>query len=269
MTKIYLPHKVPLKDVYKKVKHLAIVAHADDIELSAPQFIVNGLGGFFGIVMGDNKGGPIRPEYKKLSSDKIQKIREKEQERAAGIGKYNGVAFLRLASRDIKSISKKDKVVNMIYDLIKDMPFKSVCTHSLFDNHPTHVAVAQRVVLALKKLPLSKRPKAFYGMEVWGSLEWLPKKYRVVFDVSSSIVLIKKLLSVYKSQSYKGHRYDQALLTRLKANALFSETHGFSEKSALIYGMTLLPLLEKRGLSFEKYLQGIIKDFLKEKKNNL
>ena len=269
MIKVYVPSKQPLKEVYAKSKHLAIVAHADDIEMLALRPITQRSQGFFGIVMGDNKGRPLKPEYKKVSLSKVQNIRESEQEKVARLAKYRGVAFLRLKSKDIKNVRKKEQVVKAIYELIKDMPLKEVYTHSLFDNHPTHVAVAEITIAALKKLPLANRPKAVYGMEVWGSLEWLPDRYKVAFDVSGSVAFIKKLLSFYKSQSYKGHRYDEALLARLKANAMFGKTHNFSTKKALVYGLDLLALLKKGSPSCKKYIEGIIEEFLKEKKNNL
>ncbi len=269
MIKIYIPDKQPLGAVYKRNKHLAIVAHADDIEILALKPIAQKPGGFFGIVVGDNKGAPIKPDYKNLSPDKIQGIREKEQELAARAGRYSGVAFLRISSRDIKNFQKKREVVDKIFNLIKQMSIETIYTHSLFDNHPTHVAVTQAVISSIKKLPLNKRPKAIYGMEVWGSLEWLPEKYKAAFDVSSSVDLIKKLLAVYKSQYYKGHRYDEAVLGRLRANAIFNKSHKFSGKKALIYGLDLSPLFKKRGLTGEKYLQSIIKDFFNGKKNNL
>ncbi len=269
MSKIYIPDKQPLEAVYKRSKHLAIVAHADDIEMLALMPIAQKPKGFFGIVVGDNKGKPIKPEYKNLSPDKIQRIREKEQEQAARAGGYSGVAFLRISSKDIKSLRRKREVVDIIFNLIKNMPIETIYTHSLFDNHPTHTAVAQRVVSSIKKLPLKKRPKAIYGMEVWGSLDWLPDKYKVAFDVSSSVDLIKKLLAVYKSQYYKGHRYDKALLGRLRANAVFNKTHAFSGGKALIYGLDLSPLFKKKSLTGEKYIQNILKEFFKSKKYNL
>jgi LmbE family N-acetylglucosaminyl deacetylase len=269
MIKNFIPDKVSLKEAYKRSKYLAIVAHADDIEILAPKPAIERPGGFFGIIVADNKGGPLRPEYKKMSRDRIQEIREKEQQKAARLGKYSGVVFLRLASRDIRNPRKREEVAELIFKQIKDMPLKNVYTHSLFDNHPTHLAVSQCVISALKKLPLNKRPKAVYGMEVWGSLEWLPERYRVAFDLSSSINLIKELLSVYKSQSYVGHRYDRAVLGRLKANAIFSKTHDFSKSSALIYGMDLSRLIRNQGLTEKKYIDIIIKDFLKEKRSSL
>jgi LmbE family N-acetylglucosaminyl deacetylase len=269
MIKNFIPDKVSLKEAHKRSKYLAIVAHADDIEIIAPKSAIERSGGFFGIVVADNKGGPLRPECKKLSRDKIQEIREKEQQKAARLGKYSGVTFLRIASRDIRNPLKREEVANLIFTQIKNMALKNVYTHSIFDNHPTHRAVSQCVISALRKLPLAKRPKAVYGMEVWGSLEWLPEKYRVAFDVSSSINLIKELLAVYKSQSYEGHRYDRAVIGRLKANAIFSKTHVFSKSTALIYGMDLSRLISDRRLTAKKYLEIIIRDFLKEKRSNL
>jgi LmbE family N-acetylglucosaminyl deacetylase len=270
MSKIYIPDKASPKEAYRRTRQVAIVAHADDIEILALKPITETALGkkksFFGIVAANNQGGPRRPEYKKLSGAKLEQIREREQSRAARLGNYSGVAFLRFASSDIRSPRKARQVEKSILELLEAILPDVIYTHSLFDIHPTHKALALRVISALKAMPPKKRPKQFYGMEVWGSLEWLPKRYKAAFDVSKGIKVIKKLLAVYKSQNYQSHRYDEAVLSRLRANAIFSDSHKFSKKEALIYGMDLSCLIKSSNLTAVAYIEKIIKDFLKEKK---
>jgi LmbE family N-acetylglucosaminyl deacetylase len=273
MSDIYLPRKVPFKNVYSQASALSIVAHCDDAEILAGRGIIDSYDksreGFFAVICADNKGRPYHPDLRYLKPHQIQKIREAEQKKAARLGHYLGVNFLRLSSKDIRA-SQADKKKRLyaeeaIYQAIKDFKPQKIYTHSLFDNHPTHRALAQRVVSAVRKLPAKNRPSGFYGGEVWGSLEWLPAKYRVGFDVTGHLNLIKKLIRVYKSQNFNNHEYNKGFIGRLMANAVFFKSHKDSEVKALIYALDLRPLLRKRSLGIREYMKKILEDYKKEK----
>jgi LmbE family N-acetylglucosaminyl deacetylase len=273
MSDIYLPRKLPFRSIYSRASVLVIAAHCDDAEILAAKGIVdayhNKRAGLFAVICADNRGRPIHPELKKLTGLQIQKVREAEQKKAARLGNYLGVDFLRLSSGDIKASNsnkkKKSLIEDAVYEAIKDFSPQQIYTHSLFDKHPTHRVLAQRVISAVRKLPAKKRPNGFYAAEVWGSLEWLPAQYRVDFDVTSGLRLIKKLLQVYKSQNFKNHEYDKGFIGRLSSNAVFNNSHKDSEVKALIYGLDLKPLLRKSSLDITKYMEKILEDYRKEK----
>ena len=255
---LWLREAKSLKQLSKKVTHLAIGAHSDDLEVIAFDGIVKHFkdkrSNFFGIVVSDNQGKPIHPKYKSSSLSKVQKIREEEQIKAARLGEYAGLAFLRYPSSEIRNPFYEKKIEGKIIELIELLKPLVIYTHNLADKHPTHLAVALRVIDALKKLPKGKRPKKLYGVEVWGGLDWLSDKDKVVFDVSGYELLASKILGVFKSQMFGPHRYDEASLSRRRANAVYHKTHKFSLFLSKVFYLLHLNFLLLNFLQFCFYI---------------
>lgn len=252
----------------KKITHLGIGAHADDLEIIALDGIVkhfkNKKNNFFGIVVSDNKGKPRHPRYKDYSALKMQEIRKKEQIKAACLGEYAGLAFLNYPSPKIKKVKSKGEIEDKIKKLIESLMPSVIYTHSLTDRHPTHVAVALRVIGALRRLTIDKKEVKVYGVEVWGSLDWLLGKDKVVFDVSGYDELSASLLKAFKSQTYGNHRYDLGTLSRMKANAVYYKSHAFSGSTSLVYAMNLTPLINNKKLKIKKFLKYQLVSFEKD-----
>jgi LmbE family N-acetylglucosaminyl deacetylase len=266
-TQLWFPDKDNFDKLSENTTHMAIGAHCDDLEIIGLDGIVrhfeNKKNNFYGVVVSNSQGKPYHPKYRNLSPEQIQKIREREQIKAAGIGQYTGLAFLNYPSNRIKNKKYKDEITNKIQEIIKIINPKTLYTHNPFDRHPTHVVTCLRVIEALRGLKKSKRPSRVYGVEVWGSLDWLPDDKKVAFDVSAHKQLTEKLLSVYKSQNYKNNRYDEAVLGRMRANSVFSKPHQFSKEKFLIYALDLLPLLKGK-TNIGKYLKRYLETFLED-----
>jgi len=266
---IWLSKAKSIGEIKDGISYLAIGAHSDDLELIGLAGIIkhfkNKRNNFFGVLVSDNRGKPFHPKYKDYSPSRIQKIREDEQIKAAKIGDYSGVAFLRYPSSLIKNPSYKKEIEDKIKEIIELLNPHTIYTHNLYDRHPTHVAVSLRVIGALRKITKTKRPKEVYGVEVWGSLDWLSDKEKIAFDVSGYEELLSKLLEVFKSQIYKSHRYNEAALCRMRSNAIYNETHQFSKSTSLIFALDLMPLIKNRKLSIKKF----IKDHLRSVEKDL
>ncbi len=262
---IWTPNRKSFEELRKKTTHLGVCAHSDDLEVIAFDGIVKHFkdkrSNFFGIVVSDNQGKPIHPKYKSFSLSKVQKIREEEQIKAARLGEYAGLAFLRYPSSKIKDAKYKEKIKEKIKEVVDFLRPSIVYTHSLFDRHLSHVAVTLRAIEALRGLNKNKRPDKLYGVEVWGGLDWLSQKRREVFDVSGYEELSSKLLRVFKSQRFGLHRYDVAFLSRMKSNAVYYKTHQFSKSTSLIFAMDLTQLVKNKRLSIKKYLKSHINAF--------
>ena len=119
-----------------------------------------------------------------------------------------------------------------------------VYTHNLADKHDSHVAVALRVVAAIRRLPEEKRPRRVIGCEVWRDLDWLCDADKVMMAVDGRPSIADALLSVFQSQIGGGKRYDLAVRGRRLANATFFESHLVDGHQAVIWGMDMTALVE-------------------------
>jgi LmbE family N-acetylglucosaminyl deacetylase len=258
---IWLPKKRALDKLPQKITHMAIGAHCDDLEIIGLDGIVKHFkkrgNNFFGVIVSNSQGGPIHPKFKHYSPSKIEKIREEEQIKAAQIGKYKGVAFLRYPSVKIKDPKSSPEIEEKIRELAEYLNPQIIYTHSLFDKHPTHIAVSLRTIEALRNSAV--KPEKLYGVSVWGSLNWLSQDKQVVFNLSSYEKLILKLLRVFKSQRFGPHKHDQALLSKMRADAIYLKTHEFTKHTSLIKAVDLSPLIHKN-LSLDDYLKSYISD---------
>ena len=137
-------------------------------------------------------------------------------------------------------------------------------THNLADKHDTHVAVAVRVIQALRELPQEAHPQKLYGCEVWRDLDWMVDANKVFFDVGAHENLAASLTGVFDSQICGGKRYDLATIGRRRANATYYEAHGTDTTSAMIYAMDLMPLIKEPKVDITEYIIEHINRFGKE-----
>ena len=244
---IYVPDNTPETQALAKTTHLCIAAHQDDIEIMAAQPILECFQQqhkwFTGVVVTDGRGSPRDNLYKDYSDEEMQLVRFKEQRKAAVVGEYAAQIMLDIPSREIKDASQPGPVQAILAILRATKP-ELLYTHNLVDKHDTHVAVALRVIEALRKLDRAERPKLVIGCEVWRALDWMVDSDKVIMELSSHENLQVALLGVFDSQIAGGKRYDLASMGRRRANATYWEAHGVDESTGLSYGMNMTPLME-------------------------
>ena len=112
----------------------------------------------------------------------MRKVRKIEQKKAAVIGEYSGIVLLDYPSSAVRNLENKE-VRQDLRKLISSARPSYVYTHNLADKHDTHVAVAARVIQALRELPEEPCPQKACGCEVWRDLDWMVAKDKVIFDV--------------------------------------------------------------------------------------
>jgi hypothetical protein len=144
-----------------------------------------------------------------------------------------------------------------------------VYLHNLADKHPTHVAAALRMIVALRSLSDEFRPKQVLGCEVWRDLDWLPDEHKQVLPVSIRPNLAAALLGVFDSQVSGGKRYDLATQGRRLAHATYNASHATDVETALIYAMDLFPLIEDPRLSIADYVLGFVEQLRTDVKRRL
>ncbi len=135
---------------------------------------------------------------------------------------------------------------------------QTVYTHAPSDKHDTHVGVARAAIAAIRRMPVSERPRQVYGCEIWRDLDWLPDERKVVLDVSDRANISAALSGVFDSQISGGKRYDDAVMGRRKAHATFFESHAVDAATLLTFAMDLSPLAQDDALSIAAYTASLI-----------
>jgi LmbE family N-acetylglucosaminyl deacetylase len=269
---IFIPDDENQPEALARTTHLCIAAHQDDIEIMAAQSILecfqHDQKWFTGVVMTDGRGSPREGMYQHTTDEEMREIRLKEQKKAATIGEYAALVCLDYPSKEIKDATRTVCVKDLvqIFNLTKP---KFVYTHNLADKHDTHVAVALRVIEALRSLNLQDRPEKVYGCEVWRSLDWLNDTDKVVLNVSHHTNLQNALLGVFDSQIAGGKRYDLAAMSRRQANATFFESHGVDFASGLSFALDLTPLMNDASVHPSHYINEFIHRFERDVMNRI
>ena len=264
---VYIPDDLPLEQALARTTHLCISAHQDDIEIMAAQPILECFQQknkwFTGVVVTDGRGSPRDNLYKDYTDEEMRLVRFKEQRKAAMIGEYAAQVMLDFPSKMIKDASKSEPVEDILRILQATKP-QFVFTHNLADKHDTHVAVALRVIDAIRKLEQTDRPARLVGCEVWRALDWMVDADKVTMDVSEHENLQSALLGVYDSQIAGGKRYDLASMGRRRANATYFESHGVDLTTGLSYGMDMTPLIRDINIDPCTFTESLIQNFAQD-----
>jgi LmbE family N-acetylglucosaminyl deacetylase len=264
---IFVPDGLPVEQALRRTTHMAVSAHQDDIEIMAAGPILECYQQadrwFTGVVVTDGRGAPRNGLYEHYSDEEMRTVRLKEQRKAAVVGEYAAQVMLDYPSKAIKDGSNLQPVEDLVALLLAAQP-RFVFTHNLADKHDTHVAVALRVVAAIRSLPEAQRPEKLYGCEVWRDLDWLADSDKVPFNLTEHENLQAALLGVYDSQIAGGKRYDLASMGRRRANATYFESHGVDVTTGMSYAMDLTPLVVDTGKEIDAYVREFIQRFERE-----
>lgn len=269
---IYVPDGQPVAAALKRITHLGIGAHQDDLEFMAFQGILECCSSktkWFGGVTCTNGAGSSRAgKYKKFSDEQMLAVRRREQNRAAKLGKFGVMLQLDYPSSAVKSPADTALKEDLKKILAATKP-EMVYTHNPADKHDTHIGVVIAAIQALRELPRRQRPKKVIGCEVWRNLDWLPDADKVLMDVSGHDQFAAKLNGVFDSQIAGGKRYDLATLGRRSANATFFDSHATDAATQLIFGMDLTPLVADETKDIAAYVTGFIEKFQDDVKAKL
>jgi LmbE family N-acetylglucosaminyl deacetylase len=261
---LFVPDGLPADQALPRTTHMAISAHQDDIEIMAAEPILACFQQtdrwFTGVVATDGRGAPRNGLYEHYSDEEMRTVRFKEQRKAAIVGEYAAQVMLDYPSKVIKD-GRDARPVEDLAALLKIAQPELVYTHNLADKHDTHVAVALRVIAAIRSLPEAQRPRNLYGCEVWRDLDWLVDSDKAPFNISEHENLQAALLGVYDSQIAGGKRYDLASMGRRRANATYFESHGVDVTTGMSYAMDLTPLVLDAHKDVAAFVQEFIQRF--------
>lgn len=264
LPEVFVPDGITPHEALARTTHMAIAAHPDDLEIMAFAGILACFrrdGRWFcGVVVTDGSGSPRDDLYKDYTDGAMQTIRRNEQRKAAVVGEYGAQVMLDYPSAAVKD-SSNQAPAHDIERLLDAARPQVLYTHNLADKHDTHVAVALRVIEAVRRLPPAERPQRAYGCEIWRDLDWMLDTDKVAFDVSAHGNLQTALLGVFDSQISGGKRYDLATMGRRRANATYYASHDTDMAKGMIFAMDLTPLVRDTGLDVGEYVQEFVERF--------
>jgi LmbE family N-acetylglucosaminyl deacetylase len=243
---VYVPDGVAPERALARTTHLAIGAHQDDLEIMAADGILGCFQRedrwFTGVVVTDGAGSPRDGAYGAYTDGEMRKVRRLEQKKAAFVGEFAAAVLLDHPSASVKDAGAAGPVDDIVALLEATRP-EVVYTHNLCDKHDTHIAVAWRVISAIRSAPAAARPAKLFGCEVWRDLDWLPDEEKVAFDLTARENLQTSLVALFDSQVSGGKRYDLATWGRRKANATYSASHAPDGATFVSHAMDLTPLV--------------------------
>lgn len=243
---VYVPDGKSPAAALKRITHLGIGAHQDDLEFMAFHGILEchaSKSKWFGGVTCTNGAGSARAgKFKKFSDEQMMAVRRREQNQAAKLGRFGVMIQLDYPSSAVKSATGT-ALKDDLKTIVAATKTETVYTHNLADKHDTHIGVVIAAIQAMRELPIAQRPKKVVGCEVWRNLDWLADNQKALMDVSGANQLAARLNGVFASQIAGGKRYDLATLGRRSANATFFESHATDTATQLIFGMDLTPLI--------------------------
>ena len=260
----FVPDGKPEADALRRITHLGIGAHQDDLEFMAFHGILKCFASetkwFGGVVCTNGSGSARTGPYGEFTDTQMMAIRRREQNTAAMIGRYGAMIQLDYPSSAVKSptdVSLKEDLKKILDTTRPEI----VYTHNLADKHDTHIGVVIAALQAMRELPPEQRPQQVIGCEVWRNLDWLPDAEKVLMDVSGRDNLAAALNGVFDSQIAGGKRYDLATLGRRASNATFFESHATDAANQLIFGMDLTPVVVDETIDIVEFVCGFIDRF--------
>jgi LmbE family N-acetylglucosaminyl deacetylase len=261
---IFVPDGKPVAEALKRITHLGIGAHQDDLEFMAFHGILNCFANeknwFGGVTCTNGSGSSRTGPYANLTDAEMMVVRRREQNAAATIGGYGVMLQLDYPSSAVKS-SNDPKLKEDLKEILAATRPEMVYTHNLADKHDTHLGVVIAALQAMRELPRDQRPRRVWGCEVWRNLDWLPDAEKVLMDVSGRDNLAAALNGVFDSQIAGGKRYDLATIGRRAANATFFDSHATDKTTQLNFGMDLTPLVADESTDVVDYVCGFIERF--------
>ncbi|MCD6361755.1 MAG: PIG-L family deacetylase [Armatimonadetes bacterium] len=264
---IYVWDGVAEEEAIARTTLMGVGAHQDDLEIMAYHGILECFGNpnewFAGVTVTNGSGSPRDDLYADYSDDEMQIVRRMEQKKAAHLGEYGVQFLLDYPSSEVKDPGNPAPREDL-RDILEAARPRVVYTHNFADKHDTHVAVASRVIEAIREMDADARPEQVLGCEVWRDLDWMIDEDKVALDVAGHESLAMALLGVFDSQDCGGKRYDLATMGRRRAHATYHATHDVDVTDGLTFAMDLTPLIEDESLDIRRHVQEHITRFAEE-----
>jgi N-acetylglucosamine malate deacetylase 1 len=179
-------------------------------------------------------------------------IRQREAIAALNAVNARGAVFFTYGSRAVQQ-GKKSEAVNAIRKVLTFFRPESVYVPAPLDRHPTHLAVLNLTLIALRSIR-GFVPRLF-GYSVWGGVYGVKGLQAV--DISSVAHLKKKAIRKHASQiAFKA--YDEGILARNRYEAIFAETRVPEQCRYVESFLDMQQLVTGKKLGIERFVQQVL-----------
>jgi hypothetical protein len=261
---LFVPDDIPEDWALSRTTHLCIAAHPGDMEMMADHGISLCLNRedlwITGVVVTDGSDECWGSLYYDPGRGLTEKLRLKEQQKAACVGEYAAHIQLGYSTKRVKD-PQDNVIVDELVTILNHCQPGVVYLHNPADKDDTHVAVFLKALKALRKLPRDRHPQRVYGCELLGSLDWLLDEDKEMLSVSAHPSIASSIAGVFDSRNHEVTRYDLAKAGRSLANATYRISSISDRETALAYAMDLNPLLRDSHISVADYTRERVRRF--------
>jgi LmbE family N-acetylglucosaminyl deacetylase len=237
---------------------VVISPHPDDDVLGAGGVMIEAAEkgrAVFSVTVTDGRGSPRKG--RDISDEEMVEFREKESMAALKVVGAMGGFYFRVKSSDLEGEGGQE-VEQGLKGLFEWLTPSEVFLPAPYERHKTH----QRVTgLSLEALRSMAAPKpSLFGYSLWG---WFfGEKQRLVRDISPFIRKKVEAVLAHATQiAYKN--YQQGILGRNNAEAIFWESHEIQKASFVETFLNMTELLERKNLSLDDFIREDVESFIR------
>jgi LmbE family N-acetylglucosaminyl deacetylase len=256
---IPLQEGLSLDDFRGRSGNLVVISpHPDDDVLGAGGVMIGAAEegrGVFSVTVTDGGGSPQKGPN--ISEEEMVERRQKESIAALRVVGATGGFYFRRRNSDLEGQEGKEMEKDL-KELLEWLTPDEVYLPAPYERHKTHQKVTRLALAALRSSTASSNP-LLLGYSLWGGF-WGGKK-RWVKDISPFIRKKVEAVLAHSTQiAYKN--YQQGILGRNNADAIFGESHDIPEASFVETFLDMTELLERKNLSPDNFIREDVESFI-------
>ena len=255
---IPLQEGLSLNDFQGGSGNLVVISpHPDDDVLGAGGVMI-GAGeegrGVFSVTVTDGRGSPQKGPN--ISEEEMVERRQKESMAALKVVGAAGGFYFRRRNSDLEGEGGKE-VEKDLKELFEWLTPDEVYLPAPYERHKTHQKVTRLALEALRSSIASK--PLLLGYSLWGG--FLGGKKRWVKDISPFIRKKVEAVLAHSTQiAYKN--YQQGILGRNNADAIFWESHDIQKATFVEIFLDMTELVERKNLSPDSFIREDVESFI-------
>jgi LmbE family N-acetylglucosaminyl deacetylase len=256
---IALQVNLSLDDFRGRKDNLVVISpHPDDDVLGAGGVMIEAAEkgrAVFSVTVTDGRGSPRKGPA--ISDEEMAERRQKESMAALKVVGAAGGFYFRRRSLDLEGEGGKE-VEKDLKGLFEWLTPGEVYLPAPYERHKTHQKVTRLTIEALRSSAASI--PFLSGYSLWGGFGG--EKKRWVRDISPNIRKKVEAVLAHSTQiAYKN--YQQGILGRNNADAIFWDSHDIQRASFVEIFLDMTELLERKDMSLDQFIREDVESFIR------